>query len=89
MEVLANIIVIFILFVWIPYMCFCVLRFVWYIINPFPFLRSLLPKPKAVEKPIPTIKTSVRKPKPLKSSYAVESSFKEEYRITNPVEFDT
>ena len=51
MEVLAKIIVLFILFVWIPYMCFCVLRFVWCILNPFPFLRSLLPKPKAVEKP--------------------------------------
>lgn len=89
MDVLAQIIAGFLVFVWIPYMCFCVVQAVWCMINPFPFLKTLLPTPKAVTNPVPPLKKSTAPTKRSKRSYRVEASFREEYRITNPVEFDT
>jgi len=140
MELLAQIIVAFLMFVWAPYMAFCVLRGIWVIVNPFPFLKTLLPrrKPKQEKNSNPvveymytveeamelmgidldTLKERIvdgkiktykekgrlkvdrvdtlklaapenKRSKRSKRSYPVVSSFKEEYRINNPVEFTT
>ena len=55
-------------------------------LTAFPPKTTKKVKVKSVKKAPPT---PVPTPKPSKGSYPVESSFKEEYRITNPVEFDT
>lgn len=67
----------------IPYMGYSVGRGVRWVILPPKTTKKV--KIKSAKKPASTPKP----PKPPKSSYRVESSFKEEYRITNPVEFDT
>ncbi len=72
------------LFGMIPYMGWCVGRAARATLFPHKTTKKV--KVKSVKKATPT---PVRTPKPSKGSYPVESSFKEEYRITNPVEFDT
>ena len=66
-------------FGWVPYMGFCLgkgIKFVLFSGKP--------------SKPQKVVKEKVVKAKTrTKSSYPVHASFREEHRITNPVEFDT
>ena len=83
MQILANLIVYFFIFIWIPYMIYCQLRFIKWLILP---VKAPKPKKKKVikEKAPPQAPPQA----PPKGSYPIHASFREEHRITNPVEFD-
>ena len=67
---------------WIPYTIFCILRCIWGFILPEKTIKKS--KCKTVKKPPKPPKP----PKLPKRSYPVETSFNEEHRIINPIEFD-
>lgn len=73
---LGELLAYFFIFVWFPYSAYCLGRAARWVL--FPPNNSTEKKSKKVSSP----------PKPSKRSYPVETSFKEEYRINNPVEFD-
>ena len=76
-------------FGWVPYMGFCLGNAVRLVLFPGkPTKPQKIVKKKVVKEKV--VKEKVVKAKTrAKSSYPVHASFREEHRITNPVEFDT
>tara|TARA_R110000765_G_C18572086_1_gene565203 strand:- start:62 stop:334 length:273 start_codon:yes stop_codon:yes gene_type:complete len=77
------------LFGWVPYMGLCLgrgIKFVLFSKKPSKPEKKVPPQKVTKEK---AVKEKVVKPRTrTKSSYPVHASFREEHRITNPVEFD-
>lgn len=87
MHFLGEIIGILFMLVWIPYAGWKAGTAVGWVIST-PIRKRAERLKKTITPPKPLKKKIVSSSKPVHSSYPVETSFKEEYRITNPVEFD-